>query len=157
MQYQATIGFHRLWLGIRCNDTHLLAIDFLLQAPAPISTRHALADLVCRQLQAYQQNPAFCFDLPLQLSATRHQQRVWQAMQQIPVGQTRSYGELATQLGSAAQAVGQACGANPIPVIIPCHRVVAKHGIGGFAGQRDGVLMELKTWLLQHERSKTAG
>lgn len=70
----------------------------------------------------------------------------------IPRGQTRSYGELAAQLKSGAQAVGQACGANPIPVIIPCHRVVGKSGLGGFMRHANGAPLDIKRWLLAHEQ-----
>ena len=70
----------------------------------------------------------------------------------IPRGETRSYGELAKQLRSAAQAVGQACGANPLPIVIPCHRVVGKAGMGGFMKHGDGAPLDIKRWLLTHER-----
>ena len=91
-----------------------------------------LAQKVCEQLAAYFADPDFHFDLPLQPGGTAHQNKVWQAMCAIPRGKTRSYGDVATQLGSSPRAVGQACGANPIPIIIPCHRVVGKAGMGGF-------------------------
>jgi methylated-DNA-[protein]-cysteine S-methyltransferase len=71
----------------------------------------------------------------------------------IPPGRTRSYGDIAAELGSSARAVGNACRANPIPLFIPCHRVVAKHGLGGFGGQTRGRLPEIKAWLLRHEQS----
>ncbi len=74
------------------------------------------------------------FDLPLAPAGSGFRQRVWQAMRTIPVGETRSYGVLAESLGSAARAVGGACGANPIPILIPCHRVVAGGGLGGYSG-----------------------
>ena len=80
--------------------------------------------LACVQLQFYLDDPAFAFDLPLQLAGTRHQLAVWEAMQAIPAGETRTYGELAKAIGSSARAVGGACGANPIPLVVPCHRVV---------------------------------
>jgi methylated-DNA-[protein]-cysteine S-methyltransferase len=87
-----------------------------------------------RQLEAYFAGRLRHFDLPLAPQGTAHQRRVWQAMAEIPFGETESYGSMARRLGSAAQAVGQACGANPIPVIVPCHRVVAAGGLGGFSG-----------------------
>jgi methylated-DNA-[protein]-cysteine S-methyltransferase len=74
-------------------------------------------------------------------------------MQKIPRGETRTYGEVATTLGSAARAVGQACGENRLPIVIPCHRVVAAGGIGGFGHARGGYLLEAKRWLLGHERA----
>jgi methylated-DNA-[protein]-cysteine S-methyltransferase len=74
------------------------------------------------------------FDLPLRPAGSDFEHRVWTGMQTIPYGKTRSYGELATSIGSAPRAVGGACGKNPIPIVIPCHRVLAKTGMGGYSG-----------------------
>lgn len=84
-------------------------------------------------------------------AGTPFRQRVWAAIAAIPPGATRTYGELARELGSAPRAVGQACGDNPLPLIIPCHRVVAAHGAGGFAHSGGGFHLRVKTWLLAHE------
>ena len=91
--------------------------------------------------------------IPLQIPivGTVFQRRVWRALQRIPVGEVRTYGELATELGSCARAVAQACRANPLPILIPCHRVVSASGLGGYMGQSDGPLLEIKRWLLHHE------
>lgn len=86
-------------------------------------------------------------DLPLDWG-TGFQAGVRRAMAAIPLGQTRTYGEIARALGSPAQAVGQACGANPLPILIPCHRVLGATGLGGFSAM-GGV--ETKVWLLRHE------
>jgi len=90
---------------------------------------------------------------PLDITATAFQWRVWDALTRIPAGETRSYGEIATLLRSSARAVGGACGANPIPLVVPCHRIVASGGkIGGFMGARDdGFELGIKRWLLAHE------
>ena len=77
---------------------------------------------------------------------------VWRAMLQIPSGQTRTYGEVAQSIKSAPRAIGGACGANPVPIIIPCHRVVSKTGMGGFMGATEGDPLKIKAWLLAHER-----
>jgi methylated-DNA-[protein]-cysteine S-methyltransferase len=78
---------------------------------------------------------------------------VWAAIAAIPFGETRSYGGLAESIGSGARAVGNACGANPYPLVVPCHRVIAAdQSLGGFARQRGGFLLTVKQWLLQHER-----
>lgn len=82
---------------------------------------------------------------------TLYQQRVWQALQQIPVGEVRTYGELSAQLKSSPRAVAQACRANPLPILIPCHRVVSASGLGGYMGQTTGPMLEIKRWLLHHE------
>jgi methylated-DNA-[protein]-cysteine S-methyltransferase len=103
----------------------------------------------CRQIQAYFDGELTGFDLPLGPHGTAFQQRVWAALRDIPAGQTRSYGDIARALGSAARAVGQANGANPIPILIPCHRVVAAGGaLGGYSG---GQGPETKRFLLEHE------
>ena len=74
------------------------------------------------------------FDLPLAPVGSPFRTRVWAALRAIPYGETRTYGDLAAALGSAARAIGQANGANPIPILIPCHRVVAGNGLGGYSG-----------------------
>ena len=89
------------------------------------------------------------FRLPLSPHGTDFQKRVWQAMREIPPGRTAAYGEIAKALGSSARAVGMACGANPIPIIIPCHRVVAASGrLGGYSGEGGA---ETKRYLLRLE------
>ena len=101
-----------------------------------------------RQLAAYFDNELDCFDLPLAPAGSPFQQQVYDAMLAIPKGETRTYGDIARELGSPAQPVGQACGSNPIPIIIPCHRVVGTGKLGGFSGC-GGV--ETKVELLKHE------
>ncbi len=95
----------------------------------------ALLDEAKAQLEAYFDGGRQTFDLPLTPAGTAFQHRVWQLMAAIPCGETRSYGAMAKDLDSAARAVGMACGANPIPVIIPCHRVLAANGMGGYSGE----------------------
>jgi methylated-DNA-[protein]-cysteine S-methyltransferase len=103
-------------------------------------------------LHAYLNDPAFAFDLPLRPAGTPFQRRVWAEIATIPSGETHTYGQLAISLKNAPRAVGQACGANPYPVVVPCHRVVATGGrLGGFARERGGFLLDVKRWLLQHE------
>lgn len=152
MDYQAIISAPFGKLGIRCTDEAVLGIEFLPQNTRALAPRNALAKKVCAQLEAYLSDADFRFDLPLKLDATPHQRKVWQAMQAIPRGQTLTYGELAAQIGSSAQAVGQACGNNPIPVVIPCHRVLGKTGLGGFMKHAEGESLDIKRWLLAHER-----
>lgn len=100
------------------------------------------------QLSAYDVGDLEEFDLPLHVSGTKFQRDVCAAMSAIPFGDTRTYGDIAKDLGVTAQAVGQACGANPIPIIIPCHRVMGAKGLTGFSGA-GGV--ETKVALLRHE------
>ena len=152
MDYQAKISTPFAVLGIRCDVDALVGIDFLpmdakLQPPVD-----AFTATVCRQLQAYLVDPDAGFNIPCRTGGTEHQRRVWQAMREIPRGSTRSYGELAKQLSSGAQAVGQACGANPIPIVIPCHRIVGRTNLGGFMKHGSGEPLDIKRWLLAHER-----
>ena len=104
-----------------------------------------------RQLTAYFDGSLRVFDLPIAPRGTPFRLRVWAAMQAIPYGETRSYGALAQALGTAPRAVGGACGANPIPLVVPCHRVVGTGGgLGGFSG---GAGCDTKRHLLAHERA----
>lgn len=152
MNYQAKITAPFGMLGIRCDGDALTGIDFLFSNEIPQRAINQLAQSVCEQLLCYFENPDAPFSIPLDLKATPHQRKVWHAMLAIPRGQTRTYGELAAELHSSAQAVGQACGANPIPIIIPCHRVIAKAGLGGFMKSTGDTTLDIKRWLLNHER-----
>ncbi|NOD62567.1 MULTISPECIES: methylated-DNA--[protein]-cysteine S-methyltransferase [unclassified Ruegeria] len=102
------------------------------------------------QLKAYDAGQLDRFDLPYRVAGSDFQRQVCDLMYAIPLGETRTYGDIAKELGQPAQPVGQACGANPIPVIIPCHRVLSANGLGGFSGA-GGV--ETKVALLRHERA----
>lgn len=156
--YQAVVYSARLApgfaLGLRCNEDEILAIEFL--APrAELTPKTPLAREAVRQLSAYLKDAHFTFGLPLAAAGTLFQRRVWGGIAAIPAGSTRTYGELAKAIHSGPRAVGNACGANPYPVVVPCHRVVATGGgLGGFARQRDGLLLTIKQWLLAHESSK---
>jgi methylated-DNA-[protein]-cysteine S-methyltransferase len=100
------------------------------------------------QLMRYFDGAAAGFDLVLKPPGTPFQNRVWTAMTKIPYGGTQTYGQIATALSSSARAVGTACGANPIPIVIPCHRIVAASGLGGYSGEGG---LETKQWLLNLE------
>lgn len=152
MDYQAKLYTPFSVLGIRCASGRLTGIDFLPVTDETRAPEDAFADRVCLDLMRYLENPDYEFSIPLEAFGTPHQKRVWQALLEIPRGQTKHYGELAAELGSGAQAVGQACGANPIPVVIPCHRVLGKSGLGGFMKHGSGAPLDIKRWLLAHER-----
>ncbi len=106
-----------------------------------------------QQLEQYFIDPNFQFSLPLQPNGTAFQRRIWNEINKIPRGTTTTYGAIAKQLRTSAQAVGTACRENPIPIIIPCHRVVGQGGIGGYAGQTEGPLIKLKKALLVFDRA----
>ena len=87
-----------------------------------------------RQLDAYFAGKLTDFGLPLRPAGSDFERQVWSAMRKIPYGKTQCYGDLAAAIASAPRAVGGACGKNPIPIMIPCHRVLAKAGLGGYSG-----------------------
>ena len=115
---------------------------------AKVDDSSDILDAAVAQLAEYGAGMREAFDLPLRIKGSDFQRDVCRAMAAIPFGYTRTYGEIAKDLGVPAQAVGQACGANPIPIIIPCHRVMGAKGLTGFSG-RGGV--ETKVALLRHE------
>lgn len=139
-------------LGLWAEDDRLSAVDFL---PADTPLQPSTHPLLCeaeRQISAYFADSHFVFDLPYRLIGTAHQMKVWDAIAQIPPGNVLSYANIASQIGSAPRAIGGACGRNPLPIIIPCHRVVAAKGLGGFNANRNGLdWLPIKRWLLRHE------
>lgn len=139
-------------LGVRTAGDAIAEIRFLPPGSRGIVPKTALARRACAQLSAWLADPEAGFDLPLAPAGTAFQRRVWRTIATIPKGGTLTYGEIAKRLKSAPRAVGQACGRNPYPVVVPCHRVVAADGgLGGFAGAGGGWLLEAKRWLLAHE------
>ncbi|MBS1210904.1 MAG: cysteine methyltransferase [Proteobacteria bacterium] len=149
---RALIRLPTCHLGVRHDSADLIEEIVFLPRENPVETAHdPLGRLFIEQIENYLMDPAWTITLPLAPRGTVFQQRVWQAIRSIPPGQIRHYGELAKDLVSAPRAIGQACGANPFPLITPCHRVMAKTGPGGFAHAREGWLLETKRWLLQHE------
>ena len=154
--FQAVVAAPGFCLGVQCDDEEITEIHFLEPRPEVLPV-NALAAETVRQLKAYLADPDFAFSLPLRPAGTAFQRRVWQAISAIPNGRTETYGQLAKNLKNAPRAVGQACGANPYPVVVPCHRVVATGGgLGGFARERGGFLLDVKRWLLRHEGGEFA-
>ena len=139
------------FVGVRTRGACVEEISFLSGEIPHGAPANALAQRVVDQLQAYCADSSIQIDLPLVIEGTDFQRRVWDQIARIPPGSTRTYGELARRLNSAARAVGQACGDNRLPLAIPCHRVVAASGLGGFAHHRGGAYQRIKRWLLMHE------
>jgi methylated-DNA-[protein]-cysteine S-methyltransferase len=143
-------------LGIATNAHALTALTYLPASEVEVAPTDAIAELVLRQLERYLQDPGIPFTVPLAPKGTPFQQRVWQALVAIPAGEVRTYGELARRLASAPRAVGQACGANPIALVVPCHRVVAaQRALGGFMHATSGDPIAIKRWLLAHESHRS--
>jgi methylated-DNA-[protein]-cysteine S-methyltransferase len=138
-------------MGVVIESQRITAIDFL-SATVPLRTGDsAFEHRIEQQLSDYLQTPGYFAALPLEPAGSSFQQRVWQALLHIPMGTTISYGALAESLYSSPRAVAGACRANPIPLLIPCHRVVGKSDLGGYMGATTGQSLETKRWLLRHE------
>lgn len=157
-QYEALIDAPFGVVAIAIQD-YQLAIDLLLEPPSqenlqfyhPTEMKNAVVKQAYEQIQQYLKQASTQFNSSLhQQGGTVFQQLVWQAIAAIPLGSVATYGQIASQIGSGPRAVANACGANSIPLIIPCHRVVAQNGLGGFMqGMENGLV--IKRWLLAHE------
>jgi methylated-DNA-[protein]-cysteine S-methyltransferase len=136
-------------LGLAASDAALQAVRFDGARVRP-EGRSPVLDEAARQLDAYFAGELLTFDLPLELHGSEFQRRCWLALASIPYGQTVSYGEQARRLGlghDAARAVGAANGRNPLPIVLPCHRVIGADGsLTGFGGG-----LHVKRFLLEHE------
>ncbi len=154
MEYAAIINSPIGHLGIKINKDNpsITGIDFLKTTRSQKTLNHPLIKNTVTELENYFSNPHFKFTIPLQADGTELQKKVWALMKKIPVGKTLTYSEIAEQLNTSPRVIGNACRANPIPLFIPCHRIVAKNNIGGFAGAINGELINMKMWLLAHEK-----
>lgn len=131
--------------GVRCDEYAVIETAYLPPRSAEIAPRRWLAKETARQLLAYLRKPrGFVFDLPLLSAPTEHQRRVREAMAKIRGGEVRTYGQIAAEIRSSPRAVGGACRANFLPLLVPCHRVIAADGAGGFMGGGGGTAMKQK-------------
>ncbi|MSQ59569.1 MAG: methylated-DNA--[protein]-cysteine S-methyltransferase [Betaproteobacteria bacterium] len=150
--YSACVALPFAVIGVRTQHDRLVGLEYLPLGAATLAPLDALAKEVTKQLHAFIRDARFRFELPHEIHGTDFQRSVWERITMIPGGSTRSYGEIAKSIKTSARAVGTCCGANRFPLIIPCHRVVAAHGIGGFMHTRsEGTALNIKRWLLQHE------
>jgi len=141
----------KMRLGIRVQEDNLREIAFVsesvpLKSPGSVGVKNVVS-----QLNAYFFEPDYRFSLALLPEGTPFQKRVWKMLRRCPTGKVWSYGELAKKLNSGPRAVGNACRYNPIPIIVPCHRIVSAKGIGGYSGETAGNYLTIKQWLLHHE------
>jgi len=132
----------------------LCRLDFVSPSTRLRAPESRYLKTVQKALRDYFETPSRFTGVSISLEGTRFQKRVWDALQQIPPGQTRTYGELARRLHTSPRAVGQACKANPVSVVVPCHRVVSAEGMGGYGGAVAGSRMRIKRWLLEHEKHR---
>ena len=153
LDLQATLSSPIGKIGVITSADDLLAVRFLDPAHPIIKPKTLVAKNVVEELLCYFADPTYKFTIPMHLNVSNFQHSVLDALRTIPLGSTQNYAELANQLKSGARAVGNACRKNPIPIIIPCHRIVAKRHIGGYSGNTRGPLLDIKRWLLNHENT----
>ena len=153
-QYDAIVPAPFGAVGVRTEGDVITGIDFLPPRFGVKPPTNILAAKAAQQVVQYLTQPDFRFNLPLATSGTEFQRKVWQQIAAIPSGGAATYGQIAKRISSAPRAVGGACGANPFPLVTPCHRVMTSTGgLGGFSGRADDAefLLRVKRWLLAHE------
>ena len=140
-------------IGIRTEPGVVRELVYLPKHFSEKAPVDKLSERIAQQVERYLADPDFRFDLPLAEIGTAFQHRVWDVISAIPRGEVLTYGQVAKLIRSAPRAVGQACGANWFPLVIPCHRVTASGGLGGFSNHDDetGFHLGVKRWLLAHE------
>lgn len=151
IHYNAIISSPIGKLGIKTDAEFLQVIAYLPEQARESKPDNEISRHVIQQLQAYFKNPKFEFDIPRDMRGTDFQQCVWKNLEKIAFGTSMTYSELAQKISSGARAVGNACRKNPIPIIVPCHRVISKTGIGGYDGDWGEGKVDIKQWLLKHE------
>ena len=137
-------------LALSCQEGKLIKIELGAIYNSIKHTHESCLIVACQQIKQYFFNPTLSFHIPFVLMGTSLQKAIWHEISTIPCGETKTYGQLAKNLQTHPRIIGNACRANPIPIIVPCHRVVAANGIGGYMGQ-EGCYLRIKAWLLQHE------
>ena len=135
-------------LELEEHENQIVRLSWVPELPSTVEPSNSILECACSALDSYFTGAPGSFELPLSPAGSEFQRGVWREMQAIPRGETRTYGDLAHALDSAPRAVGMACGANPIPIIIPCHRVVAATGLGGYSS---GTGLDTKVFLLRLE------
>lgn len=139
-------------LGMVTDGKVLTSVRYLPRGTAQVAPQDRVAERACREIERYLTDPDYLFTVPYRLEGTPFQHRVWREIEKLCPIKTITYGVMARRLRSGARAVGSACGANPIPLIVPCHRVLAAGGgLGGFMGGKDPFPLSVKRWLLRHE------
>ena len=138
-------------VAITTDGAVLTGVRYLPRNTPPVAPHDRVSERACREIERYLADPNYLFTVPYRLEGTPFQCRVWREIEKLCPIKTITYGVMARRLQSGAQAVGGACGANPVPLIVPCHRVLAAAGLGGFMGGKDAFPLSVKRWLLRHE------
>lgn len=150
--FEAVINSKVAKLGIKTHDEMLVGLSIVPADTKDIQPNTPLTKLVAEQLQAYFDKKLKVFSLPLCGMGTSFQKQVWDALYAMNYGTTKTYAELAGELNTGSRAIGNACRRNPIVIIVPCHRIVAKKDIGGYSGSKATPWLDIKSWLLYHEQ-----
>lgn len=137
-------------LGLIFNQSYLKALHILENQTVEYNAPHPIANTIISDLDAYFKNPTHIFTCAIKPEGTSFQIKVWEALRALPAGKTDTYGELARQLQTSPRAIGQALKKNPIPIVLPCHRIISKIDLGGYMGKSKHHLA-IKKWLLNHE------
>jgi len=149
--FHAKFGAPFAVLGIRTLGDRVTDIEYLPPGVATLAPLNKLAERACREIERYLDDPEHVFELPFDYDGTLFQCKVWRKISAIPPGRTLTYKDVAKALKTAPRPVGGACGANRLPIVIPCHRVLGANGIGGFMRGRGADALSIKRWLLRHE------
>ncbi len=149
------------YLGVHIEGKKLTRLNFLGRKELSFDAVSKNDEDVIREvnsaLNAYFTDPQHVDQPEIVLDGTKFQQKIWKILSLIRPGKTRTYGDIARELKTSPRAVGNACRRNPVPIFIPCHRVVSTSGRGGFMGHTTGEPLAIKEWLLVHEQKATAG
>jgi methylated-DNA-[protein]-cysteine S-methyltransferase len=139
-------------LGLQFVEDELNAVHFIKERSTliPQPNPSPFIRSIIRKFEDYFLKGNPLKDIPYRLQGTPFQNKVWEALNEIPFAQTVTYGDLAKDLRTGPRAIGAACRTNLLPILIPCHRVVAQNSLGGFAGKSESML-KIKKWLLTHE------
>lgn len=140
-------------IGLQFDGSNLIQVDYLKNKKITVASSRA-AERVKNKIEDYLADKTRTLKVDMTLNVTPFQKKVLEQLQKIPYGETRTYGEIAKILKTSPRAVGNACRNNPVPIVIPCHRVVSATGIGGYDGARSGSLLDIKRKLLQKEGVK---
>jgi len=155
-QYDAVFTTDMATIGLLFDGAKLTRVKYLDKSSHDVSQKNHLsktAEAVKNKIEKYldPRSKTKTINIDVSLDVTPFQLRVLKQLQKIPYGETRSYGQIARILKTSPRAVGNACRNNPLPIIIPCHRVVAANSIGGYDGARTGTLLNIKRRLLEME------
>lgn len=150
--YDASVKTPFAHIGLRFDAEKLVTVDFI-NAKKEIKAETAVAKRACKKIRDYCDGKLDIseLDMPIETHGTPFQEKVWRALRQIPPGKVLTYGALAKKLNTSPRAVGNACRSNPVPLVVPCHRVVSATGIGGYSGTTHGRIHNIKHWLLERE------